>query len=134
MAALQKTQNILYIIQEVCKQQSLPVPIGVFDISDETANLMGSLANLAGILLTDNFNWQHLQDIFTVTGDGTTTDFPLPADFSVFVDDTGRSSDSARNVFVLNAQQWANILGRNNNSCRIYRNALQFLQAPGAGV
>jgi hypothetical protein len=134
MAALQKTQPILYIVQEVCKQQSLPVPLGVFDVSDETANLMGSLANLAGILLTDNFNWQHLQDVFTVTGDGTTTMFPLPSDFSVFVDDTGRASDSARNIFVLNAQQWASIVAQNNNSCRVYRNCLQFLQAPGAGI
>jgi hypothetical protein len=134
MAALQKTQPILYIVQEVCKQQSLPVPVGVFDVSDETSQLMGSLANLAGILLTDNFNWQHLQDVFVITGDGVTTEFPLPVDFASFVDDTGKPADSTQRVYVLNAQQWASFIGRNNNSCRIHRNNLQFLAPPGNGI
>lgn len=140
MASLQKLQPILFEVQEACKQLALPVPAGVYDVTDSTAQLMGSLANLAGILLNDQFNWQDLQKDFTVTGDNNTTIYDLPTDFSSFVDNTGWSQAIRRPVVVLNAQQWAAIaswLSQSfyvNPACRIYQNQLQFISAPPAGT
>ena len=136
MASLQKLQPILYEVQQACLQLSIPKPTGVFDVEDETAQLMGAVANLAGILLTDGFNWQDLQKSFEIIGDGTKTEFPLPDDFSAFVDNTGWSTAIRRPVLVLNPQQWAAIsawLSQSfyiNPACRIYQNKLQFMSAP----
>ena len=136
MSSLQKQQPILFEVQEACKQLALPAPNSVFGSGDETAILMGSLANLAGILLTDTFNWQDLQKPFEIVGNGVTTEWPLPEDFSSFVDNTGWSHAIRRPVVILNAQQWAAIstwLSQSfyiNPACRIYQNKLQFMTAP----
>jgi len=138
MSSLQKQQPILWEIQEACKQLALPPPASAFGSSDETAILMGSLANLAGIILGDTFNWQDLQKPFEIVGDGTTTEWDLPADFSSFVDNTGWSFAIRRPVVILNPQQWAAIstwLSQSfyiNPACRIYQNKLQFMTAPAA--
>ena len=140
MAALQKMQTITYEVQQACLQLSLPPPVGVYDSVDETAQLMGAVANLAGILLTDNYNWQDLQATFTVTGTGVATAFDLPADFSAFIDNTGWSQSLRRPVLILNPQQWASIsawLSQSfyiNPACRIYKNQLQFMSPPPAGA
>lgn len=134
--ALQKQQSILLEVQEACRQMALPVPPSVYGSLDETAVLMGSLANLAGILLADSFNWQDLQKEYSITGDGVQTEFPLPDDFSTFIDNTGWSYAIRRPVVVLNPQQWAAIatwLSQSfyiNPACRIYQNNLQFMTAP----
>ena len=138
MAALQKQQPILDEVKEACRQMALPVPISVFSSQDETAVLMGSLANLAGILLADAYNWQDLQKELAIVGDGTKTAWDLPEDFSTFVDNTGWSYAIRRPVVVLNPQQWAAIstwLSQSfyiNPACRIYQNQLQFMTAPPA--
>ena len=136
MATLQKQQTILWEVQEACKQLALPAPNDVFGAADETALLMGSLANMAGILLSDGFNWQDLQKELVITGDGTTKEYPLPADFGSIVDNTDWSHSIRRPVIVLNPQQWAAIstwLSQSfyiNPACRIYQNQLQFMTAP----
>lgn len=139
MAALQKTQTILYEVQQACLQLGVTSPTSVYSSQDETALLMGSLANLSGILLADNFGWQDLQSVFNCAGNGTTTQFPLPADFGSFVDNTGWSNSRRRPVAVLNAQQWAQVsqwLSGSftvNPACRIYQNTMQFMVAPASG-
>jgi len=140
MSALQKQQPILWEVQEACKQLALTPPIAVYGSLDETAVLMGSLANLAGIIVADTYNWQDLQKTFTVTGTGAQVNFDLPSDFGSFVDNTGWSYAIRRPVVVLNAQQWAAIstwLSQSfyiNPACRIYQNFLQFMTAPAAGA
>lgn len=136
MASLQATNTILYEVQQACAQLSLTPPTGVFDSLDETALAMGALSNLAGILLADSFEWEHLQETFTVTGNGVKTAWDLPTDFGAFVDDTGWSAAVRRPITVLNNQQWAAIsswLSQNffiNPACRIYKNQLQFMSPP----
>lgn len=139
MATLQKFKSIKEEVQTACQQLSLPSPAAVYGSTDETAVLMGSLANLAGILLTDQFNWQDLQKPFEITGDGTTTEWDLPDDMSSIIDNTGWSYAIRRPVVILNAQQWAAIstwLSQSfyiNPACRLYQNKLQFMTAPPAG-
>ena len=139
MATLQKPRPILACVQEACRQLALAQPAQVYGSLDETAALMGSVANLAGILLADAFNWQDLQKTLTITGDGVTTNFPLPADFGSIVDNTGWSLTIRRPVLVLNPQQWASVsawLGASfyiSPCCRLYQNEVQFISAPPVG-
>jgi len=140
MASLQKLQPILFEVQQACAQLGLPKPNSVYDSQDDTAQLMGAVANLAGILLTDSFLWQDLQDVLPILGDGVKTEFPLPEDFSSIVDNTGWSNTIRRPVLVLNPQQWAAIsswLSQSfyiNPACRIYQNKLQFMSPPPDGA
>lgn len=139
MAALQTQATILFEVQQACLQLSLPSPAGVYDSTDETALAMGAVANLAGILLADGFNWEHLQGTITCVGDGVTTAFNLPADFGAIIDNTGWSAAIRRPVVVLNAQQWAAIAAWQGSAftlspaCRIYNDQIVFISAPPVG-
>lgn len=139
MASLQKLDTILYEVQQACIQMSLPPPKGVFDSSDENALLMGSVANLAGIMVGEVFDWQALRKPFVATGDGARRAWDLPADFSRFVDGTGWSSAIRRPVIVLNAQQVASVAAWTSQSfflspaCRIVADQLAFMTPPPNG-
>ena len=138
MSALQKQDTILYEVQQACIQLSLPKPSGVYDITDENVMLMGSAVNLAGIMVGEAFDWQQLRKPFTATGDGIKTAFPLPADFSRFVDGTGWSTAIRRPVVVVNPQQWATIASwvpkvTITPMARIFADQLQFLTPPAVG-
>lgn len=139
MASLQKLDTILYEVQQASIQMSLPPPRGVYDSSDENALLMGAVANLAGIVCADAYDWQQLRKPFIANGDGVRTAYDLPADFSRFVDGTGWSKSIRRPVQVLNPQQWAGVrswLSQSfyiNPACRIIADQLQFLSPPANG-
>lgn len=136
MASLQKLDTVLYEVQQACLQLSLPAPPGVYDSADQTAQLMGSVVNLAGIMIDESFDWQQLRKPFSVVGDGVTKLYPLPADFSRFVDQTGWSLAMRRPVVVLNPQQWFAVLAwisqsfYANPACRISNDQLEFMVAP----
>ena len=138
MASLQKLDTVLYEVQQACLQMSLPKPTGVYDITDENVLLMGSVVNLAGIMVAEAFDWQALRKPFSAVGDGTRTTWDLPADFSRFVDDTGWSKAMRRSVYVLNSQQWAAQAHwlspvALSPSCRIIADQLAFMVAPAVG-
>ena len=138
MASLQKLDTVLYEVQQACLQMSLPKPAGVYDSTDDTAMLMGSVVNLAGIMVSEAFDWQALRKPFSAVGDGARKAWDLPADFSRFVDDTGWSKSLRRPVVVLNSQQWASQaswLGpvAINPACRIVADQLVFITTPASG-
>ena len=138
MSSLQKLDTILYEVQQASIQLSLPSPQGVYDSADENVILMGSVANLAGIMVAEAFDWQHLRKTFTAVGDGVKTAFDLPTDFSRFVDGTGWSSAIRRPIQVLNPQQWATLKAWMSPVtivpvCRILADQLNFLTAPAVG-
>ena len=138
MASLQKLDTILYEVQQACLQLSLPPPTGVYDSNDENVQLMGSVVNIAGIMVTEVYDWQALRKDFTVTGDAVRTAWDLPADFSRFVDGTGWSDAMKRPVAVVNTQQWARAKAwlspiSITPVCRIVADQLRFLTAPALG-
>jgi hypothetical protein len=138
MASLQKLETILYEVQQACIQMSLPPPKGVYDSPDENALLMGSVANLAGIMVGEAFDWQNLRLPFVANGDGIRSAWDLPPNFSHFIDDTGWSHANRRPVSVLNAQQWATMSAWMNPlraypMCRIIGDQLTFFTAPPVG-
>jgi hypothetical protein len=138
MASLQKLDTILYEVQQACIQMSLPPPIGVYDSADDNALLMGSVANLAGIMIGDASDWQGLRLLFSITGDGVRTGWDLPPNFGRFVDGTGWSITNRRPLTVLNSQQWALAQAwiprlTINPMCAISQDQLQFLTPPAVG-
>src|SRR5262245_9030544 len=99
---------------------------------------MGSVVNLAGIMVGEAFDWQSLRKVFTVNGNGIADAFDLPADFSRFVDGTGWSTTMRHPVVVMNAQQWANAKSwvpklTISPMARIFQDKLQFLVPPAVG-
>jgi hypothetical protein len=139
MSSLQKLDTILYEVQQACIQMSLPPPSGVYDSADENAQLMGSAANLAGVMISEAFDWQALRKTFTANGDGVRSAWDLPSNFSRFVDGTGWSTAIRRPVVILNAQQSASIKAWYSQNfyvspaCRIIADQLAFLSAPANG-
>jgi len=130
---------ILTLVQDACVQMNLAKPAGVYDSEDENAQIMGSMANLIGPMLQDVWIWQQFYKPFEVIGDSVALTFPLPADFSRFVNDTGWSYSKRRPVIILNQQQWAAIkswLSQSfyvNPACMIMNDLLQFMTAPAGG-
>ena len=138
MASLQKLDTILYEVQQASVQMSLPPPKGVYDSQDENAVLMGSVANLAGVLIAEVHDWQHLRKTFSLTGDGARSEWDLPADVSRFIDNTGWTQNNRRPVVFLTAQQWATAAAwvpklTINPLCRLQADQLQFMSPPGVG-
>jgi len=138
MAAVHQTDTILYEVRQAALQLSQTPPIGVYDSQDELAQLMGSLAPLAGMMVNDAYDWQSQRLTFTATGDAVRTAWDMPADFARFVDETGWSSSFLGPVTPLNAQDWA--LGKawsttyfTQMACRIRNDQLQFMSAPALG-
>ena len=138
MASLQKLDTILYEVQQACLQLSLPAPSGVYDSQDDNALMMGSVVNLAGIMVAEAIDWQNLRKTLTLNGDGATTQFPLPADLSRFVDGTGWSYAMRRPFVVVNPQQWSSLKAwlspvTLNPTCRIIGDQLEFISPPALG-
>lgn len=136
MSDLYKYGTILSEVQDALVTLNQSRPVGVYDSQDGNAILMGALANQIGPLLTEAFEWQQFRLTLTVTGDGTTTDFPLPAGLDKITSDTGWSQTNRRPVQILSAQQWAAAqawIGQTpyiTPACRMSNNALEFISAP----
>jgi hypothetical protein len=130
MASLQTLDTVLYEVQQASIQMSQPSPLGVYDTADENALLMGSAVNLAGMMITDAFDWQQLRKDWLVTGDGLRAAWDLPSDFGRFVDFAEQPIDR---VQPLTAQQWAANMQSSSHACRIKADQLQFKQALGVG-
>src|SRR5262245_46237862 len=136
MPSLQRTNTILFEIQQACIQLSLTRPTDAFVLTDQNLLMMTSAANLAGIMVNDAHAWQSQRKQVTFTGDDTTVQFDFPTDFDRFVDGTGWSSSFTQPVIPLNPQQWATAIAWTggsfyiNPACRIWQNKLEFLTAP----
>ncbi len=115
------------------------MPSTVYGGLDESADLMGSLINNAGITLASLYPWQALRFDATFTGDGSKTDFDLPADFARFVDQTGWSNMMTQPVGIVTAQDWSAGKARVGAGftvipvARITGNKLQFFNKPADG-
>ncbi len=89
--------SILSLIQSVCKRPlGIEPPDAVFSSSDRTAQELAEVANAALDMITRAYRWRKLLQRATYTGDGSTTDFDLPADFSFMPDDQNVWSSTAQ--------------------------------------
>lgn len=77
----------LSVIQDACTSGiALEKPTSVFGSSTREHIELASLINEAGYMIADAHEWQTLNRIATITGDGTDEDFILPTDFSRMLD------------------------------------------------
>lgn len=71
--------TILDVVKGVAPKVDVEVPSVVFSSTDRTMIEMGVTANAAARQIARDYDWQILQKIATITGDGVQTEFPLPA-------------------------------------------------------
>ena len=77
----------LSVIQDACTSGiALDKPTAVFGSATREHIELASLINEAGYMIADAHEWQTLNRIATITGDGTDEDFALPADFGRMLD------------------------------------------------
>jgi hypothetical protein len=111
--------TLLSVVKDVCATVGVLVPTSVFTniANNRTMTEMLSLANeMAQRIAYDNRDWTALRSIGTVTGDGTTTAFPLPADFKrlLLTSNLWRSSNTLVPMrFIPDTDQWINRRARN---------------------
>jgi len=136
LANLYLYATILKIVQDALVSMNQTSPAGVYDSQDGNAVMMGSLANQVGPLLTDIYSWQQFNATFTVTGNGITTDFPLPSGLSRFIGNTGWSVTNRRPVQIVSDSEAAAVAAWIGNTpflspaCRVVDDVMRFVSAP----
>lgn len=73
--------TILSVCQNVALVVALDEPDIVFSSTDREMKELARLANEMALRIAGDFDWQKLQKIETITGDGSTEGHPLPSDY-----------------------------------------------------
>ncbi len=73
--------TVLSVVTEAATKIGVAVPSALFSDTSRTGVELQEAVNEAAMTMIDDFDWQQLKDIGTLTGDGSATDFPLPVDF-----------------------------------------------------
>lgn len=104
MAVLATAQET---IDQALSELGLPTSIiGSTQVTQLVAQML-ALMNTLGDDLVKVHDWQDLEDTATMTGDGVTTEFPMPANFGRIVNQTQWASNLRRPMLgPLTAQQW----------------------------
>ena len=121
------------------------VEVGLVEVVDAYASVDAHFIRLRGLLKTVGFDlckrrdWKVLVKECTVTGDGTTTEFNLPADYLRMVDDSGFNRSSGWSIGLLSSKGWQYLKARSLTSTvttlyRIIQGRIVFYQAPASGT
>lgn len=92
--------TVLDVARQAASRLSLEIPNTLYSNTDRTWVEMGNMINTAARQLLDEYDWERLKKIATITGDGTTEDFDFPADYD-------RMTRNAR--FWSNESPWWNV-------------------------
>ena len=104
--------TLLSVVKDVCAVVGVTVPQSVFSnlTGNRTMQEMLALANeMAQRIAYDNRDWTKLRTMATFTGDGTTTTFPLPANYKrmLLTSNVWRStSTQSPMLFVSDSDEW----------------------------
>jgi hypothetical protein len=110
---------LLSVVKDVCAITGVLIPSSVFSgiASNRTMQEMLSLANeMAERIATDTREWTRLKGQMTLTGDGATTAFDLPADFKrmLLTSKVWRSTTLVGPMrFIPDTDEWMNRRARN---------------------
>ena len=131
----------LSVIQDACTSGiALEKPTAVFGSSTREHIELASLINEAGYMIADAHEWQTLNRIATITGDGTDEDFALPADFSRMLDKSQLWSSSLETPLtpISDRDQWLGLDVQSFdfviNAWIIYANEVHIKPALTSGV
>lgn len=79
--------TLLTVFQQACTSGiALERPSAVYGSSTREHVELANIANEMAAMIAASHEWQTLNKIATITGDGTTEDFALPADFDRMLD------------------------------------------------
>jgi hypothetical protein len=104
--------TLLSVVKDVCAVVGVAVPQSVFSniTGNRTMQEMLALANeMAQRIAYDNRDWTALRAMATFTGDGTTTAFPLPANYKrmLLTSNVWRSTSTQSPMhFVSDSDEW----------------------------
>lgn len=73
--------TVLSVIQQAAPRIGVAVPSAVFGDTSRTAVELQEAVNEAALGMVDDYDWQKLKKLNTITGDGATEDWSLPADY-----------------------------------------------------
>jgi hypothetical protein len=79
--------TILSVVQDVATKIGLTVPSAVYAATTREMVEMKALITEVSTDIADAFDWQALQGIHTLTGDGAADDFALPSDYDRMLKD-----------------------------------------------
>jgi hypothetical protein len=79
--------TVLQVIQRTALRVGLEVPSVFFTNQTRTWQEMQVLVNDCAKQILDEYDWQALKKVHTITGDGVAEDFPMPDDYDRMVRD-----------------------------------------------
>lgn len=74
--------TVLAAVQGAAPWIGITVPTALFTGTDRTSVEMQAMVNEAALGIAEDFDWQRLKVLETITGDATTTAWPLPDDYA----------------------------------------------------
>lgn len=86
--------QILPLVQSASLKIDLERPTTLYASTDRTMQELGDVVNTAAKQILDDYDWQRLIKTATITGDGVSTGFNLPADYSRMVQDANLWGDN----------------------------------------
>lgn len=101
--------TILDVVKSVAAVVDIDIPSVVYSSTDRTMIEMGVMANTCARQILEEYDWQRLKKIATITGDGVSTTFPLPADYDRMVKDAnlmGRDFTFRAHQQITDSNQW----------------------------
>lgn len=116
MALFNRQRTGLVIVQDVCAQLGLPVPVlAAGNISDATTRQLWALLTYCGRRLlkpTGGHRWQALQKTWALITDPVETLYDLPLDWDSFIDATAWNTVTRLPLYgAPTPQQWARLQG-----------------------
>jgi hypothetical protein len=131
----------LSVIQDACTSGiALDKPTAVFGSATREHIELASLINEAGFMIADAHEWQTLNRIATITGDGTDEDFALPSDFGRMLDKSQLWSSSLETPLtpISDRDEWLGLDVQSFdfviNAWIIYANQIHIKPALASGV
>jgi hypothetical protein len=134
--------TILSVIQDISTTIGVEKPAAVFSSTEREHVELAALANEIAERIQHAYDWQRVKRTQTYTGDGTTTSFALPSDYSRMAAGKPnaalvRSSSTLRVEQVQDHDDWLDMQVRNWTpaclSWTILGGMMQFYPAPAAG-
>jgi hypothetical protein len=74
--------TVLAAVQSSAPWIGIAVPTVLFTGTDRTSVEMQAMVSEAAQGICEDYDWQRIKLLNTITGDGTTTDWPLPSDYA----------------------------------------------------
>ena len=132
--------TILSVCSDAAIELSQTEPTTLFSTTDKFAKELRVQANEAAVDIAESYDWQRLITLATVTGDGTDTSFPFPADYDRMVMKTNLAGKDS-NIDLVKSRdldQWAYFQNQGSTSVPghwlILGGELQFNPSPANGV